>query len=126
MEYVFDAEKSVETLRTKGTTHSDLTGFHELVREFPDQIITDKFRVVKKWKSGEDDEGNKYDWYFIDCHYRSTDKFTPARAGIESEIGENQTAIFDVADLADENSNGLLDLAEYVAELEERISELEG
>lgn len=44
----------------------------------------------------------------------------------KESIGENQAAIFDVADLADENNDSIFDLADYVAELENRVSELEG
>ena len=41
-------------------------------------------------------------------------------------VSENSDAVIDVADLADENSGSITDLADYVASLEERIAELEG
>lgn len=126
MEYVFGTKEDAEILKTKGVLHSSLTGYHEVVREYPDQTITDKFRIVKKYQSSKDAEGNCYDWYIIDNHYRFTDKWTPSKAAIEGEIGENQNAIFDVADLADENSNGLLDLADYMSIIDERVTALEG
>lgn len=74
MEYVFGILGTMETVRTKGGTHSDLKGFQRVRREFPDQVITDGFQVVRKLKSDQDQEGNCYDWYEIDQHYRAVDK----------------------------------------------------
>ena len=33
MDYVFGTMDNVETLKVKGSTHTDLTGFHEVTRE---------------------------------------------------------------------------------------------
>ena len=54
-----------------------MTGFHQIERSYPDQTVTDCFRVVRKLDSLEDGEGNCYDWYEIDRHYRFTDKTGP-------------------------------------------------
>lgn len=81
MDYIFgDVDRNgvtVENLKTVGEAHSDLDGFVQTVREYPDSIITDRFRVVEKYRSDEDTEGNCYDWYVIAEHYRYEDKFTP-------------------------------------------------
>lgn len=81
MDYIFgDVDRNgvtVENLKTVGEAHSDLDGFVQTVREYPDSIITDRFRVVEKYRSDEDAEGNCYDWYVIAEHYRYEDKFTP-------------------------------------------------
>ena len=77
MEYVFGTQEDIEVLKTKGSEHSDLTGFHQIERSYPDQTVTDCFRVVRKLDSLEDGEGNCYDWYEIDRHYRFTDKTGP-------------------------------------------------
>ena len=66
MEYVFGTQGEIEVLKTKGDSHTDLTGFHQIEQTFPDQTITDNFRVVRKIESAEDVEGNCYDWYEID------------------------------------------------------------
>lgn len=89
MEYVFGTEHRNETLRTKGEEHTDLTGFQEVVREYPDQTITDRFLIVRKTHSDEDVEGNCYDWYIIDKHYRYTDKTGP----IKDEVDKTNNAI---------------------------------
>ena len=73
-QYVFGKDQDRETLQTKGSNHSDLTGFHEVTRAYPDQTITDNFHVIRKIDSKEDTEGNCYDWYEIDNHYRTTEK----------------------------------------------------
>lgn len=74
MEYVFGTKEGSEILKTKGSSHSFLSGFVEIERKYPDQTITDNFRIVKKYHSDEDAEGNCYDWYEIDNHYRAVDK----------------------------------------------------
>lgn len=67
----------MEVLKTKGDTHTDLTGFHSIERTYTDQTITDDFRIVRKIDSQEDAEGSCYDWYEIDHHYRVADKTGP-------------------------------------------------
>lgn len=76
MEYVFgtDAKRQKRTLLTKGSEHTDLSGFCEVVREFDDCTITDDFYVTKRINRIEDVGGNCYDRYEIDMHYRVIDK----------------------------------------------------
>lgn len=81
----------MEVLKTKGDAHTDLTGFHQIVHEYPDQTITDNFRVVRKLNSKEDAEGSCYDWYEIDRHYRVTDKTGP----LVEQIANNATSAED-------------------------------
>ena len=83
MEYVFGTKGAIETLRTKGADHTDFTGFQQVVREYPGETITDRFRVVRKLKSDVDQAGNCYDWYEIDRHYRMLDKTKPV---VEAEL----------------------------------------
>lgn len=89
MEYVFGTQKDLEVLKTKGSAHTDLTDYHEIEQVYPDQTITDRFRVVRKLDSQEDDEGNCYDWYEIDRHYRVVDKTGPV---LEQVNAVNATA----------------------------------
>lgn len=84
MEYVFGMDHNNEILRTKGDAHTFLSGHHEIVQEYPDQIITDCFHVVRRYRITEDEEGNCYDWYIIDRHYRYTDKTGPVRNELDS------------------------------------------
>lgn len=74
MEYVFGTLDGREIVSTKGDHHSDLSGFCETEREYPDSIITDRFRVVERQWTAEDSAGNCYDRYEIDSHYRIIDK----------------------------------------------------
>ena len=83
MEYVIGQNGKKEILKTKGDSHTDLSGFQEITQEYPDQTITDNFRIVRKIDSQEDVEGNCYDWYEIDRHYRVVDKTGPIKADIE-------------------------------------------
>lgn len=85
-----------------------MTGFHEIEQKYPDQVITDRFHIVRKTNSAEDSEGNCYDWYEIDQHYRFTDKFSPNKEEIETGIADAQDATCELSE-----------------ELDERISELE-
>ena len=81
MEYTFgkSEQKQSEVLRTKGDTHTDMSGFCETVRKYPDCTITDSFFVVRKYHSDEDAEGNYYDWYTIDKHNRIIDRTPPLK-----------------------------------------------
>jgi hypothetical protein len=78
MEYIFGViERNgviVENLKTVGDSHTDLSGFAQTVRKYTDSTITDRFKVVEKYRSEEDAEGNCYDWYVIAEHYRYVDK----------------------------------------------------
>ena len=77
MEYVFGTKDEMEILKVKGDAHTDLTGFQQIKQAYPDQSITDNFRVVRKISSKEDEAGNCYDWYEIDRHYCVVDKTAP-------------------------------------------------
>ena len=87
MDYIFGVVDrngvTVENLKTVGEAHSDLDGFVQTVREYSDSIITDRFRVVEKYRSDEDTEDNCYDWYVIAEHYRYEDKFTPVSGSLK-------------------------------------------
>lgn len=75
-EYVFgrDSLTGTETLLTKGSEHTDLQGFQDVVREYDDTTIIDSFLVTEHVGSETDGEGNCYDWYNIDKHFRTIDK----------------------------------------------------
>ena len=87
MEYIFGTVArngiSVENLKIIGASHTDLQGFQQVIREYPDSIIVDNFRAVEKYREAEDTEGNTYDWYIIDSHNQYVDKYTPAAATIQ-------------------------------------------
>ena len=93
MDYVFGTQGDIEVLKTKGDTHTDLSGFQEVVREFPGEKITDNFRVVRKMDSTEDCEGNCYDWYEIDRHYREIDRTGPVAEALASTREELENAM---------------------------------
>lgn len=114
MEYVFGTEGADEVLKTKGREHTDLTGFHVFETKYPDQIITDNFHVAERIGRAKDAEGNCYDWYIIDKHYRVTDKFTPNKADIETGIADAQDATCELSEKLDER----------ISELEDALCEL--
>lgn len=83
MNYIFGTNGQVETLKTKGDIHTDFKEFQQIIQTYPDQTITDRFRIVNKYRTDEDAEGNCYDWYEIDRHYRTVDKTGPLIAQAE-------------------------------------------
>ncbi len=85
LEYIFGTNdySGVEVLKTVGKEHTDLIGFQETVREYPDCTITDSFYVVQKTKSDKDAEGNCYDWYVINQHNRTVDKTKPVQMNLD-------------------------------------------
>jgi len=74
----------MEVLKVKGDSHTDLTGYHQIEQEYPDQTVTDSFRIVRKLDSETDAEGRCYDWYEIDRHNRTIDKSAPVAARVEA------------------------------------------
>ena len=70
----------LENLKTKGSTHTDLSGYINSVQEYADSVVTDRCLIVEKYRSAEDSEGNCYDWYVIDKHYRYVDETKPLKA----------------------------------------------
>lgn len=115
MEYVFGAPGSFEVLKTKGSVHTDFDGFHIIEQVYPDQTITDHFRIVRKLDSKEDVEGNCYDWYEIDSHYRTVDKSVPLLLRIE----ESKSAMEDV--LCEEDTT----IAARISAIENAICEMD-
>lgn len=128
MEYVFGTVECggmmYECVKTVGDVHSHLSGFVHVETKYPEITQTDDFRIIKKYRSKESSEAC-FDWYLIDSHRTVVDRFTPVRSGIESGISENQEAVLDIAELSDENSGGILELAEMIEEIESRVSMLE-
>ena len=57
-EYVFGTLNGSETLRTKGPSHTELSGFQQAAQESPGETVTDRFRVVRRLKSAEDEAGH--------------------------------------------------------------------
>ena len=109
----------MEVLKVKGDAHTDLTGFQQVERVYPDQTITDSFRIVRKLDSQEDGEGNCYDWYEIDRHYRATDKTGPlARQAVENAAAA-ETAICELDAGYDERMSAV-EVA--LCELDEKIN----
>lgn len=85
MEYIFGSSDFTgeERLKTVGAEHTNLKGFQQTVREYPDCTITDSFYVVQKTKSAKDSEGNCYDWYRITHHNRIIDKTKPVKENLD-------------------------------------------
>lgn len=115
MEYVFGSVRrngvEVETVKTVGETHSDLTGVVSVTQKYADSHITDNFTVVEKYRSENGADDKCYDWYVISGHYRYEDRFTPGIAATEQEITEHDLS--------------LIEAQQEITELDLRILELE-
>lgn len=109
MDYVFGTEGGAEVLKTVGNAHTGLNGYHQLEREYPDQAITDSFRVVRKLRSAEDAEGRCYDWYEIDHHYRMADKTGPLAEQMVKTAAEIEDALCEQDAATDERVSTLED-----------------
>ncbi len=119
MEYVFGTNGEIETLKVKGASHTDLTGYHQTEQIYPDQTITDHYRIVRKLDSQEDVEGNCYDWYEIDRHYRVVDKTGP----LARQAADNAAATEDAICELDASYDGRLGAVEdALCELDELMS----
>lgn len=119
MDYVFGTKGVAEVLKTVGDAHTGLTGYHQLEREYPDQTITDSFRVVRKLRSAEDAGGRCYDWYEIDHHYRMTDKTGPVAEQAAKATAELQDAMCEQDTANDERMSAIEDA---ICELDEAVN----
>lgn len=126
MEYVFghDNESGYETLRTKGTTHTDLQGFCETVREYDDSTITDTFLTLEKYRTAEDAEGMCYDWYTIDKHNRTIDRTKTAlqvAEQLEKQVTDAQLAL---AELYESMAQAAAQMEKSVTDAQLALTEL--
>mgnify|MGYP006872979318 CR=1 FL=1 len=96
--YRFGTRGENETLQVKARQHTDLNKWQTIVKEYPDQTITDRFYVSEKYDSAEDAEGNCYDWYIIKSHYRIQDK-TPSVAAASDRLAAYVDYISMMADI---------------------------
>jgi len=109
----------MEVLKVNGDAHTDLSGFHQIERTYPDQTITDSFHIVEKLDSREDQEGNCYDWYEIDRHYRVVDKTGP----LVQQATENAAAAEDaICELDAATERRLTDIETAVCELDAQLN----
>ena len=96
MEYIFGTVwkdgVEVENVKTVGENHTNLEGYCHIERSYPDNVITDTFKVVEKYQS-DDTDSACLDWYVIKDHNRYIDKFSPKQEEIETGITDTQDAV---------------------------------
>lgn len=123
MEYVFGTAYlktgETETLKIKSNAHTNLKGFQTIERIYPDQTITDNFRIIQKLYGKEDIEGNCYDWYAIDNHYRQQDKTKPIIEKLDNTKIELEDAIVE-NDIA--TNERITEIEDALIELDELLS----
>lgn len=109
MEFIFGTKGAIEILKTKGSSHSDLKGWKQVENEYPDQTIVDRFYVVRPLKRDQDVEGNCYDWYEIDQHYRTQDKSKPVADKASAAIASIEDALCDQDEANEERISAIED-----------------
>ncbi len=115
MEYLFGNRGKIEILKTKGNEYSDLKGYHEIEREYPDQTITDRFFIRCKLESEIDEAGDYCVWYEIDHHYRYVDRTRPVKEALEEATTEMEDALCEI----DESNE------ERIAAIEDALCEID-
>lgn len=120
MEYIFGTTTrngiEMESVKTIGKTHSNISGNASIVRKYASAIFTDNFTVIEKYRSDEDTDGNCYDWYIITNHNRYVDNFTPAKENLEGGIADAQDA---TCELSEELDQRITDIENALCELTE-------
>lgn len=82
------AGEEVEFVRVKSTSPDSLTpGFHSVVEEYPDSIITHEFKVREQFDAKEA-EGEYYKWYLLESHNRTIDR-SPAAIRMAAQNAAN-------------------------------------
>ena len=118
MEYIFGVNEGVEILKVRGSVHAELTGYRQIERKYPDQTIIDNFRVVRKIDSKEDGEGNCYDWYEIDNHYRFADRTSPVREQAEQNAAAIGTLEDALCEMDAANAASIASLEDALCEMD--------
>lgn len=129
MEFIFGTCKrrgvTYDSLKTVGSQHTNLSGQQTVERTYPDATYTDKFIVLEKYRSERDAEGNCYDWYVIDKHYRYVDKYTPnigkVEERIDGDIADVTDGLMETYDLTASNSDQISDCRAALEEIYEMI-----
>lgn len=100
MEYIFGTTKingtEYENLKTVGEHNTDFCGFCSVQHGGENNLITDTFKVIKKYKTAEVGDV-KYDWYIIESHNRIMDRYTPAERDIQDSIADLDAMVVDMA-----------------------------
>ena len=104
MEYIFGTDRlngmEVENLKTAGDAHSDLEGYVEVRRVYDDSVICDRFRIVEKYRSMENEE-KKFDLYHITDHYRYTEITQKMREEMAQTREASEIAFVAIAEKGD-------------------------
>ena len=81
-----------------------------VIRERPEETVTDSFLVVEHVKSSEDGEGNCYDWYEIERHYRYSDKSGAVMRSMEREATELEIGLMEQEQAITEHDIAIMEL----------------
>jgi len=119
MEYIFGINNDTEILKTKGDIHTNLNGFHQIEQVYRDKTVIDNFHIVCKTDSKEDVEGNCYDWYEIDCHYRVFDKTGPITKQMNADRTNEENAMCELDEMIDERISAI---ENAICELDELLN----
>ena len=119
MQITFGTEKykgqPIEVAKVVTDTPCELSGQFNLKQEFSDTTRTDMFFIVRKIREASNGE-SFFAWYEIINHIRFDDRFVEAK---QTELAEDSAGLFDVADIVDENTTAIFDLAEIISDLVE-------
>lgn len=85
-----------------------------VIRERPEETVTDSFHVVGCVKSSEDGEGNCYDWYEIERHYRYSDKSGAVMRSMELEATELEIGQMEQEQALTDHDIAIMELQEAV------------
>ena len=118
MEYIFGSVYRKGAMRmnlkTVGKVHTELTGYCTYQREDSDRREEHRFLVTEHYLMAEDIEGRCYDWYIIEQYSKDTDRFTPVKEEIETNIIDTQDALCETS----------ADFDQRIADIEDALCEL--
>ena len=78
--------EAVTILRVKSGAETDFKGSTRVETKKSNMIVTDTFNVLKKTRHDTDSEGNHYEWYMVENHYQTQERFTPEK---QEEVDKN-------------------------------------
>ena len=75
-------DRVVKVLSVKSDTETDFKDTTRIETAHSNMIVTDVFDVLKKIDHKVDEEGNFYDWYYVENHYQTQERFTPEKQDV--------------------------------------------
>lgn len=125
MVYHFFQFPGAEMVEVVAKEPTNLSGAHQFSDERVDVIFYDVCRILRKVSSKRQEDGTYQEWYEVDSHYQIIDRNPKIDENHRTATAAAQAAQESADTLEDAMCNAEMDTADWRAEIENAICELE-